>query len=121
MQPENLRIFLGFMASTIVGLLNKLKHDLVAKPNKVNSRKFILLNILNQIFELLKTIRSNEEYQNLKNNEEIYSMAYVVMSMLAVCCREIPGMTDVVGSGLKQIFKLIIVVSALYMTRELVC
>jgi hypothetical protein len=105
-----LRIFLGFITTTLVGILNKLKSDLIAKPKKVENQKIIGVNILNKIFKLLTTIRDDEAYKNLKNNEEIYSMAYVVMTMLAVCCREIPGMAETVGSGLKQIFKLIIVV-----------
>lgn len=97
------------MASTIVGILNKLKQDVIAKPKKIHHQKVIGINILSKIFELLSTIRE-PTYQNLKNNEEIYSMAYVAMTMLAVCCRENSDMRDVIGPGLKQIFKLIIVV-----------
>jgi hypothetical protein len=102
---ENLRVFLGFMSSTIVGILNRLKSDLVSHPQKIKNRKFIALNILNKIFELLKNIRENEEFAEIRNNEEIYSMTYVLMSMLSVCCREIPGIAEVVGMGLKKIFK----------------
>lgn len=108
--PENLRVYLGFMASTLVGILNKLKDYMNTQPEKVQKKKMVPINIMNKIFALLSGIRNNEEYHEVKNNDEIYSMCYVVMAMLAVCGREVPEMAPFIGMGLKKIFKLIIVV-----------
>ena len=89
--PENLSTYLAFLTSTVLGILNNFK-ETATKSLKNSRRKVVVTVISTRIHELLKSLKANEA---LRQNENLQSTVYMIITMLMILRKEAPDCAGV--------------------------
>ncbi|ODM95754.1 HEAT repeat-containing protein 1, partial [Orchesella cincta] len=108
--PDNLSTYLGFMVSTIVGIVTKFSREFSIKSQfrQIKSKKTVVDVLLSQIHALFEDILTKESFEGARNNREVYSVAYVIIATIGITAEENPEIGGILGSQIKRIFNLLI-------------
>ncbi|CAL8131520.1 unnamed protein product [Orchesella dallaii] len=108
--PDNLSTFLGFMVSTIVGIVTKFSREFSMKREyqNIRSKSTVIDVILSQLHALFEEILTKNSFEMIRNNREVYSVAYVIIATIGVAAEENPEIGGILGSKIKRIFNLLI-------------
>ena len=83
--------FFAFLSSTIIGILNKFKENLINSGK--NSRIRVVTTMVGaRTMELLEAMRDDE---SLRQNENLHSTVYMIITMLMILRKEAP---DIAGT-----------------------
>lgn len=118
LHQDNLSSYLGFMVSTIVGVVTKFSREFSMKQQyqNIKGKRTVIDVTLNQIHTLFEEILENEKYTFVRNNREVYSTAYVMIATIGITAEENPEIGGILGSKIKRIFNLLIKVRLIYST-----
>lgn len=118
LHQDNLSSYLGFMVSTIVGVVTKFSREFSMKRQyqNIKGKRTVIDVTLNQIHTLFEEILENEKYTFVRNNREVYSTAYVMIATIGITAEENPEIGGILGSKIKRIFNLLIKVRLIYST-----
>ncbi len=110
LHQDNLSSYLGFMVSTIVGVVTKFSRDFSMKRqyHNIKGKRTVIDVTLNQIHTLFEEILENEKYTFVRNNREVYSTAYVMIATIGITAEENPEIGGILGSKIKRIFNLLL-------------
>lgn len=110
---DNLSTYLGFMLSTVVGVVTKFSREFSTSRNykQIKGKKTLIDVVISQVCNLFDDILKESKYEIVRRNREIYSVAYVMLSSIGITAEENPEIGKLLGNKMKRIFILLLVVT----------